>query len=501
MDENKEKFTSTTDDELKNEMEDLARIFKEELDKAVKDAETAAEVDSTTLEVEGYDPRAVSKSSKKKETVKMCEICGQRPCGTEQNPDSPYCKDCEELLEKYPYDWKGVVACIAVVCIAIASMFIFAFNTPVFSVMKAGDEAYKNNQLFSARAEYDKAFNFIKEEDFGKNLSLHSKDALLNYDLLDRESALTTINTYFNETLLKLPAYKDLAETKEKIATLQATASAIQNYLYNYEAISDNNYQEIIDKLSSLSGKKIYVKNDMCYDELSEDYTPDGTEKVYIYDEGWLYLYKYSVAYEAGKTEEVYIEFLEKAAEYDSLDALVTPLLATTYVGIGEYDKAEKLADKIRDLNTEGVDYYLVKTMISRYRDADYEKAIKICNDGISVLGDLDNASVILPAYGYILELQKGINYIMLEDYEKAYEAVAQGYAYQSETGSLGIQARDLYAMLALKTGDKTTFEALETEIKESGEYGVPFTEDVTQFRAGKKTLKEIVMDGGYDLL
>lgn len=501
MDENKEKLAGTTDDELKSEMEDLARIFKEELDKAVKDAEEAADVDSTTLEVEGYDPRAVSKTSKKKEAVQLCEICGQRPCGTEKNPDSPYCKECEELLEKYPYDWKGVVACIAVVCIAVASMFIFAFNTPVFSVMKAGDEAYKNNQLFSARAEYDKAFNFISEEDFGKNLSLHSKDALLNYDLLDRESALTTINTYFNETLLKLPSYKGLAETKEKIETLQATATAIQNYLYNYEAISDNNYQEIIDKLSSLSGKKIYVKNDMCYDELDENYTPDGTEKVYIYDEGWLYLYKYSVAYEAGKSEDVYVEFIEKAAEFDSLESLVTPLLATTYVGIGEYDKAEKLADKIRDLNTEGVDYYLVKTMISRYRDADYQKGIDICDDGLATLKDLDNSSVILPAYGYILELQKCINYIMLEDYEKAYESVTQCYAYQSEMGSFDIQVRDLYAMLALKTGDKTTFEALETEIKESGEYGVPFTEDVTAYREGKKTLKEIVMDGGYDLL
>jgi len=278
LDENKEKLAGTPEDELKNEMEDLARIFKEELDKAVKDAETAAEADSTTLEVEGYNPRAVSKGEKKKTTaVELCEICGQKPCGTEKNPDSPYCKDCEELLEKYPYDWKGVAAVLAIVCVAVAAVFLFAVDTPIFSAMKRGDEAYKNNQLFSARAEYDKAFNFVDEEDYGENLSLHAKDALLNYDLLDRESALSTINTYFNDILLKLPAYKDLTVTKEKIENLQATASAIQNHLYNYAAITDNNYQEVIDMLTSLSGKKIYVKNDMCYDELAEDYTPDGT--------------------------------------------------------------------------------------------------------------------------------------------------------------------------------------------------------------------------------
>lgn len=501
MDENKEKLGSTPEDDLKSEMEDLARIFKEELDKAVKDAETAAEADSTTLQVEGYDPRAVSRTAKKKEAAKLCEICGQRPCGTEKNPDSSYCQDCEELLEKYPYDWKGVAAVIATVCIAIAAVFLFAVETPMFSTMKLGDKAYKDNQLYSARAEYDKALNTLGEEDFGKNLSLHAKDALLCYDLLDRESALSTINTYFDEALLKLPAYKTLGETKQKIEKLQATASAIQNHLYNYAAISDNNYQEIIDMLSSLSGKKIYVKNNDCHDETDEEYTPDGTERVYTYDEGWLYLYKYSVAYEAGKSEEVCVEFLEKAAEYESLDSLVTPLLATTYVGIGEYEKAEKFADKILVLNTEGIDYQLVHALVYRYRDADYNKAIDICDNGLEVLAGLDNASVILPSYGYILEMQKGINYIMLEDYAKAYEAVAKSYEYQSQTGSMTIQVRDMYAMLALQTGDTVTFEALETEIKESGEYGVPFADDVTDYRAKKTTLKDIVMDGGYDLL
>lgn len=501
MDENKEKLGGIPEDELKNEMEDLARIFKEELDKAVKDAETAAEADSTTLEVEGYNPRAVSRASKKKETVKMCEICGQRPCGTEKNPDSPYCKDCEELLEKYPYDWKGVIAVIATVCVAIAAVFLFAVKTPMFATMKRGDEAYKNNQLFTARAEYDKALNTLTEDALGENLGLHAKDALLCYDLLDRESALTTISTYFDESLLKLPAYKVLAETEEKIATLQATASAIQNHLYNYEEITENNYQEVIDKLSALSGKKIYVKNGMCYDELDKDYTPDGTEDVYIYDEGWIYLYKYSIAYSAGMGEDVYVKFIEEAAEYESLDSLVTPLLATTYVGIGEYDKAEKLAEKILGLNTEGIDYNLVYTMIYRYRDGDYSKAIDICDDGLEKLSELDNSVALLPSYGYILEMQKCINYIMLEDYKSAYMSVQQAYDYQLEMGSIDIQIRDMYAMLALETGDKTAFEALETEIAEAGEYATPFSDDVTDYRAGKKTLKDIVMDGGYDLV
>ncbi len=487
MSENKEKNPFT------EEMDELARIFKEELDKATKESEES-------VEGEDAEKNKASKVKEKKEKARLCEICGEKPCGTKSNPNSLYCKDCEELLRKYPLDWKGVLATLATICITIVAVFLFAAETPVFSAMKEGDKAFDKGQLFSARAEYDKVLNYIDEEDVGENLNFHKKDIFLSYELLDRETALTAINTYFTEGLLKTPMYKSLAELRGDIGALQATASAIQEYLYEYAAISDNNYQEIIDIISSLSGKKIYVVNGTCYDENS-GYTPDGTEEVYTYEEGWLYLYKYSVAYECGKGEEVYIEFLEKANEQDTLTSLVAPLLATTYVGAGEYEKAEKLAEKIYEYNKEGVDYQLVNSMIARYRDKNYNKAISKCNDALNVLEELENGSVMLPTYGYILEMQKCINYIMLEDYERAYEAVTQCYNYQAESGSMTLQVRDMYAMLALANKDDKTFKSLEDEIKEMGSQGVDFTDDVKNYREGKVTLQEIVMDGGYDLL
>ncbi len=475
------------------EMDELARIFKEELDKATKESEQTAITDNSEADKQ-------TKSKEKKEKVALCEICGEKPCDTDSDPENPYCKDCQKLLEEYPFDLAGILAVLVTICITIAAVFLFAIETPIFASMKLGDKELSNGNLYSARAEYDKVLNYLEDEDYGKNLNFHKKDILLSNELLDRESALTDINTYYTKGLLKTPMYKELSVIREDIGALQATASAIQNYLYEYEAITDHNYQEIIDTISSLSGKKIYVVNGTCYDENS-DYEPTGTEEVYTYVEGWLYLYKYSVAYECGKDEKTCVEFLEKASEYNSLSALVDPLLATTYVGIGEYEKAEKLADEIHEYNKESVDYQLVIAMISRYRDKNYNKAISKCADGLNVLKGLDNASVMLPAYGYILEMQKGINYIMLEDYERAYEAVTQCYNYQVESGTMTLQVRDMYAMLALANNDEATFQSLENEIAESGTQGVEFTTDVTNYRAGKVTLQEIVMDGGYDLL
>ena len=106
MDENKEKLTGSSPDaeNIKDEMEELAKVFKEELEKAKQEAEELTE-GLENLQVEGYNPQTVSLGEKT--TIaddELCEYCGERRRGTEKDPDSPYCSECEETLEKYPYD-------------------------------------------------------------------------------------------------------------------------------------------------------------------------------------------------------------------------------------------------------------------------------------------------------------------------------------------------------------------------------------------------------------
>ena len=118
--------------DYREEMEELARIFKEELDKAVQDAEDAAQIDDLdTMEVEGYNPKELSLDESKKPAAPLsedmlCECCGERPRGTKKNPDSVFCEDCEAILEKYPYDWKGILAIVVVLGIVISAFILFA---------------------------------------------------------------------------------------------------------------------------------------------------------------------------------------------------------------------------------------------------------------------------------------------------------------------------------------------------------------------------------------
>lgn len=499
-DENK---TPENDQSVHDEMEELARVFKEELDKAIKDAEEANLMnDIENIEVEGYDPKALSRDSKNTaEKEELCECCGERPRGTEKNPNSPFCSECEELLEKYPYDYKGIIGLMITVGVALCAIVLFAINLPVFANMKQGDKALADGRLYTALAKYGTAISAADGMDTDM-YNLYAKLAVTEYKLLDMGSALVDIDEYIPEGVRKLPTFRGVRAMFEDTTAMQVSATAIQNHLSAIPTISNENYDEVIALLDSLSGKKIYEKDGAVYDETDEDYTPDGTENEYIYDEGWLNIYKYSAAQYCEKDDETVISYLEKAAENSEyLDRLVSPLLAATYVGTGNYEKGAELAEKIRKHNAEGTDYYLITSMLYRYRDKDFQKAVEICEDGLNMVKGLASGDELVVQIGYYLSMQKALNYIMLGDLENAYEAATECFDYQTSAYNLTIQVRDMYAMLALANGDNDTFNGLREEIAEYGDEAIAFSSDVTDYKDGKITLQELAQSGRYDLV
>ena len=149
----------------------------------------------------------------------------------------------------------------------------------------------------------------------------------------------------------------------------------------------------------------------------------------------------------------------------------------------------------------ENIDYYMVQSMLYRYRDKDYQKGVDTCISGLNMLARIPDSSDMIAQIGYILSMQKTLNYIMLNDYKSAYTSAEECYSYQAETYSISVQVRDMYAMLALETGDTETYKTLEEEIKEYGDAEAGFSQDVKDYKDGKVTLQELAQSGGYDLL
>ena len=497
---NKKNLNNESND-YRAEMEELARIFKEELDKTIEESESTET--ETEYEVEGYEVTMGEQKPVEKLTEdELCECCGEKARGTEKNPDSPFCSDCEAILEKYPYDWKGATTAIVTLFVTLAAIICFIANVPIFSYTVEAEKAFNEGNLFTANQKFNKALEKIDKEDDGAYLNIYEKRILLNYNLLDMDSVLNDTEAYFSDFAKKLPMYKDIAEIEEELMKMQASVLVIQDTLSQYTDISDKNYDEIIGALDALSGKKIYVKGSSYHLEGEEGFTPTGKEDVYVCSDAWIDMYKYSAAQYLEKDGKIIAGYLSDAAEQsDYVAALVNPLLAATYVGIGEYDKAEALLPGSKEANKENADYYMVESMLYRYRDKDYQKGIDTCVKGLNMLSKIPDSSDMVAQVGYVLSMQKTLNYIMLKDYKSAYASAEECYSYQSETYSVSLQVRDMYAMLAIETGDYDTFETLEEEIATYGESSAGFSQDVKDYKAGKVTLQELAMNGGYDLL
>ena len=506
MDENKEKLTGSSPDEenIKNEMEELAKVFKEELDKAKKEAENEAS-GFENLEIDGYNPQTVSLGEKKTISEdELCEYCGERRRGTEKDPDGPYCSECEGLLEKYPYDYRGVIGIIVASCIAIAAIFLFALNVPLFSTMKQADKAADDGHLYTAINKYNSAVEYADNINAQKKCyNLHKKMALVCFDMVNMNSAITEIGDNIPESVLKLLTFKDVNEILDASERMQATAMVAQQYIGKYAKVNEETYDKIIADLDALSGKKIYISGTEYHDETEEDFTPDGTETEIIADEGWLCMYKYAAAQQMNKDPEIIAEYLQGVADSsDYMKTLVGSLLATTYAGLLEdYEKAEELANYLKEKNSDSPEYHMVMSVIYRHRDKDYDKALKVCDEGLKMLEALPNGENYVMQYGYMLQVQQTLNFIMQDKYDEAYKTITSAYDNLSMTGGLTIQVRDLYAMLALHTKDTKTFEALELEIDSYGDESIAFTSDVTDYQSGKLTLKEIAESGRYDLI
>ncbi len=484
----------------RDEMDELVRIFKEELSKAQEEAEETEDFDIDDVEVEGYDPKTVSLDEKRRVVVDYdtyCDCCGERPRGTKKNPDSIFCEECEAILEKYPYDWKGLVSIVVILAVVILGVINFAIDTPAFSYMKKGDKNLKENNIYSAVSDYDMAEACIEEELRENYKNLYAKQIVAGYKANDMDMVKNAF-TFLNNSKFFLFMQKDVSEIDAEMNLMQATTTLIQQHLEEYDITE---YDKIIAELDSLSGKIIYESDGYYMDETTVDYTPAG--KGYIYDESWLNIYKYAAAQSNGKDDTVIIGYLEKAMGHtEYVDRIWKPVLASAYVSTGQYDKAEALIQDIKNMNAEGIDYNLVMSMLYRYRDKDYQRAVDICVDGLNSLAALEDGYNLVAQIGYTLSMQKTLSLVMLGKYTEAYESAEECCTYQMDSlETVESQSRDILAILALATKNNETFEELETEIKDSGDYGIPFSQDVTDYKDGKITLEEIVMSGRYDLL
>lgn len=516
-DENK---TPENESSVHDEMEELARIFREELSKAREEAEknenspeTDIDILNNELEVEGY---AVTTGEKSNVTPQdLCECCGERPRGTDRDPNSPFCNECAAIMEKYPYDWKGIIMLLASIAVMFVSLVTFIKISPIFASTYRGNEAVKDKKLYSALSFYSDAESYVVENEIALDFKNLRRGEIILFNELGVDEwvecnfgnasilcALTLIENTYNVNNIHDKKIADIYDS-----VIAARASILM--LGTYESETNGNYDETMAKLESLIGKKIYISDltnmdsTNVHDELDESYTPDGKETVITYDEGWIRFYQYLLAEENGKTEDME-SAIEKANKVSTdYEAYTAPFLVQKYLDSGNYAKAEEIIRRMGDVNHENVLYYDLLSRLYRYRDKNYSAAKDACLTGLERIAAASNSYDLTAYAGSYLSIQKSLSLIMLKDIEQAYSSAEECYNYQYDFyGYTTPESRDLYAILALATGNTEKYDELAEETKSNVElYGeeYDFSSDVYDYKNNKISLEEIASSGRFD--
>lgn len=518
-DENK---TPGNESSVHDEMEELARIFREELGKAREEAENAdaeaenaADIDAldSTYEVEGYAVTTGKKSNAV--TEELCECCGERPRGTERDPNSPFCKECAAIMEKYPYDWKGIIAVLASLAVMFVSLVTFIEITPIFSGTYRGNKAAKEKKLYSALSYYSEAEKYVVDEEISLDFKkLRRNEAVLfnefgadewvekNIGSASILCALTLIEDTYDVYNIRDRQISDIYNN-----LIGARASILM--LGTHEGDENSKYDELKATFESLIGKKIYVSNLMdmntetVHDELDKSYTPSDKDTVLTYDEGWVRFYQYLLA-EENKNNEDMETALEKANKISTnYETYTAPFLVQKYFDRGDYDKAEVLIRRMGEKNSESVLYHELLARLYRYRDKNYSAAKEVSLTGLETMAAAYNSYDLIAYAASYLSMQKTLSLIMLKDYEGAYKSAEECCSYQNEFyGSTTPEARDLFAILALAAGKTEKYDELAKDVASNVElYGkeYDFSADVSDYKNNKISLEEIAMSGRYD--
>lgn len=522
-DENK---TPENESSVHDEMEELARIFREELGKAKEEAEkaeseneAATDIDAlnSDYEVEGYAVTTGEKSNTEPE--EMCECCGERPRGTERDPNSPFCEECAAIMEKYPYDWKGILMLIAVIGAMLVSVVTFIQITPVFANAFKGKADYNDKKLYSSLARYSEAESYIIDNEISLDFkNLRKNEILLFYQFGNDEwvdknfgnpsilCALTLIEKTYDAEKLK---NKNISEIYNVISATRANVLMLGTY--ETEIKNDSDYKALIEKYESLVGKNIYVSDinnldsSTVFDDTDTEKKPSGSETVIPYDEGWIRFYQYVLAENQNKTDDMAL-YLEKASEVSTKYETYSDLFFAQFcLKNKNYSQAEKAIKRIGAKNGESVIYHTMLSKLYRERDKNYSAAKEVCFTGLETAAAAYKSYDLIAYAGSYLSVEKALNFIMMKDYENAYTSAKEAVSYQTDFyGSTTPAIRDLTAILALATNDTEKYDELAksaaADAEENGkEYG--FSSYVDDYKNNKITLEDVVNSGYFDVI
>ncbi len=461
-----ERISGQTDfgnSELNDELERLAQTFREELKKAKEDVQQ--EEEEIIEDKDGPIPEE-----------ELCLCCGEARRNKKYGENYEYCDSCREAMTRYPFAWYSFIPLVVALLCAVFSISAFFTDFAGYYSVNEGKKAEKESNLTSAISYYKAAIDVFEDIDVdAKKVKVDCAYAI--YDTMpdgpaSMQEAAELLESSLSDFESNLPLYKSRVDARNEVLVMYGTMQEFYNIVNSeeYENIVDESvYDEVLAKIDAIVDMKITVKS--IDGKKSEDFPAD--EAVVRFCE---YMYTYT----AGHHEESY-EYMkmveELKPEYLWLYAYE---MGVVEAQTGNLKDAEKLADKLYNMNKETSGAYCLYSSIERLK-GNYDKAVEWADKGI------ENC----PADTELLR-NKAMALVCDGDAKTAKKVIDEAKGYE-ENGLLYMVS----VVIENELGNKDEVKELVTYIEENG---VSVTDKVNDYLKGKITVEELFAEGSGDI-
>lgn len=450
---------------LIKELEEIRDMFQEAIDNAANEEEEEEHHGELIQELEDVEHHDSLTDEDEKESLPVCECCGEAPVSTLYGEGYPYCESCRELMKHYPLRISGVLAIIAMIVVFGLSVYLGmgSFDNALV-VLDARTSAAENKMMSTVQTLYS----------FASNENVDSKKAVdLLIDGFIRTGYLSNakeaIETHYTEDELNRPSNKKYKEIVDFIDNFLATRDAIQGIVN--DAFSGKSFD--CDKLIA----KLDLEKEKFLDE----------EKGIKYNVPLIEYYKYELLRLSGADLEKQLEVLQGIEKDDKnglSEWIYVPSICEVAGKMGNKELAQECFEKMKATNAEDMKAYTYFALYYRFLETpDADAIIALCDEAAknAYEGDTSYYPTLVIAY-----LIKGEGALALDTMTKY-----MGSNYYTVSNC------NLYALCALYCGNTETYDNMVATLSQSG---FELSDLVKQYKDGKLSIDEVLADMRGDI-
>lgn len=452
----------------------------------------------------------------------VCIVCGKP---RKNSPSDLYCNECRKKFLKTNYGVGHIILAFVMVIVAALGYFVCT------STVTVSGKLYNARQCISERR-YNDALNLCSEviEATEKlNSGVNSVVKSINSNFASKEwftegtkATRLIIETYANTMTI---SYQDrsvfteavekytqsgqynlsqsakIKKTYEMAKDLETFEQTIVEKLNGYISQGSSGdyevkYDEAIKYLDSVKTESDIQKSMVQYCKFMMAYYDKKDGKVLLgfldnaYNTAGEYNYLYSQVYLAFawqyKDYDKVLSLADEAIEFNLNDASAYYYAVKTYIEKNDLATADKMCEKLREANPDGLDYYSTKAELLR-RQSKFSEAVEICRKGIVAGSDAE------------IYRQQAIAYLLMSDKENALEAIKQSYelTMQNTDSGVSVESVNTVALICFLCGDTKTYDEIVSMLKDNN---MELNENAQKCVKGDITFEDIFMKGSGEL-